>query len=66
MNGTAHTRFVGRRAELDDVAGLIRRSRLITLTGLGGVGKSRLARRVAELHRTGPGTTDGPSAPSPA
>jgi predicted ATPase len=57
MNGTAHTRFVGRRAELDDVAGLIRRSRLITLTGLGGVGKSRLARRVAELHRTGPGTT---------
>ena len=37
------TSFVGRRAELDELSELLASSRLITLTGTGGVGKSRLA-----------------------
>ncbi|MBB6438193.1 ATP-binding protein [Streptomyces candidus] len=41
------TGFVGRVSELDHVRGLLRRSRLATLTGPGGVGKSRLALRTA-------------------
>ncbi|MCI3928474.1 ATP-binding protein [Streptomyces sp. AN091965] len=39
--------LVGRRAELAQVARLCRRSRLVTVSGVGGVGKTRLARRVA-------------------
>ncbi|MEU0518050.1 AAA family ATPase [Streptosporangium sp. NPDC006007] len=42
------TTFVGRSAEIAQVVRLLRESRLVTLTGLGGVGKTRLARRVAE------------------
>jgi predicted ATPase len=41
------TSFIGRRAELGDVNALLSTSRLVTLTGLGGVGKTRLALRVA-------------------
>jgi predicted ATPase/DNA-binding CsgD family transcriptional regulator len=41
------TGFVGRISELEHVRGLLRTSRLITLTGPGGVGKSRLALRTA-------------------
>ena len=37
------TRFVGRNRELDQVRRLVRASRLLTLTGAGGAGKTRLA-----------------------
>lgn len=40
------TTFVGRRQELEDVRRLLGAGRLVTLTGVGGVGKSRLALRV--------------------
>jgi DNA-binding SARP family transcriptional activator len=39
--------FVGRETELDDVARLVSGARLVTLTGVGGVGKTRLALEVA-------------------
>jgi predicted ATPase/DNA-binding CsgD family transcriptional regulator/class 3 adenylate cyclase len=41
------TSFVGRSAEIAAVLGEFRRNRLITLTGAGGVGKSRFALQVA-------------------
>ncbi|GLW10497.1 hypothetical protein Misp01_56250 [Microtetraspora sp. NBRC 13810] len=49
------TSFVGRRAELAEIKRLLGVSRLVTLTGLGGVGKSRLAMRAARaVHRSFP------------
>lgn len=39
--------FIGRLAEIDDVARLVSGSRLVTITGPGGAGKTRLAQRVA-------------------
>ena len=46
------TSFVGRRGELAEVRRLLAGSRLVTLTGIGGVGKTRLAlRAAAELRR---------------
>jgi predicted ATPase/class 3 adenylate cyclase len=44
---TERSAFVGRERELAVVAGLVRSARLVTLTGVGGVGKSRLATRAA-------------------
>lgn len=41
------TSFVGRRRESAEIRMLLRSSRLVSLTGLGGVGKTRLALRVA-------------------
>ncbi|WP_433567461.1 protein kinase domain-containing protein [Nocardia sp. CA-151230] len=41
------TSFVDRRIQLSEVGNLLPGSRLVTLTGIGGVGKSRLALRVA-------------------
>ncbi len=41
------TSFVGRRKELAEAKKLLSASRLVTLTGIGGVGKTRLALRVA-------------------
>jgi predicted ATPase/DNA-binding CsgD family transcriptional regulator len=47
------TSFVGRRRELVDTRRLLSSSRLLTLTGVGGVGKTRLALRMAaEVRRT--------------
>jgi predicted ATPase/DNA-binding SARP family transcriptional activator len=47
-------RFIGRRAELDEVIGLLGSARLLTLVGPGGAGKTRLslelAREVAADH----------------
>jgi predicted ATPase/DNA-binding CsgD family transcriptional regulator len=43
----ALTTFVGRAGEVDEVAGLLDRYRLVTVTGPGGVGKTRLAAEVA-------------------
>jgi predicted ATPase/class 3 adenylate cyclase len=44
----AVTSFVGRQAELAELTGLIGERRLVTVTGPGGAGKSRLALAVAE------------------
>ena len=49
------TSFVGRRRELTETRRLLASSRLLTLTGVGGVGKTRLAMRMAaEVRRTFP------------
>lgn len=42
--------FVGRSAELAGLARALDTARLVTVTGAGGVGKSRLAARAAALH----------------
>jgi predicted ATPase/class 3 adenylate cyclase len=43
----APTSFVGRESELDEVQAAVKAHRLVTLTGVGGVGKTRLATEVA-------------------
>jgi predicted ATPase len=49
------TSFVGRRQELVDTRALLSTGRLVTLTGAGGVGKTRLALQVAaQVRRTFP------------
>ncbi len=49
------TTFVGRRHELQETRRLLAGSRILTLTGVGGVGKTRLALRMAaEVRRTFP------------
>jgi non-specific serine/threonine protein kinase len=42
------TSFVGRERELEDVRTLLKANRLLTLTGIGGVGKTRLALALAD------------------
>jgi ATP/maltotriose-dependent transcriptional regulator MalT len=42
------TSFVGRQRELDEVASLLDQSRLLTLTGPAGTGKTRLALQIAK------------------
>jgi predicted ATPase len=42
------SRFVGRQQELADCAALLLESRLVTLTGIGGSGKTRLAIKLAQ------------------
>jgi predicted ATPase/DNA-binding CsgD family transcriptional regulator len=46
--GVPLTSFIGRSAEIEAAAGLLARHRLVTLTGPGGAGKTRLAGQVAE------------------
>ena len=43
----ALTSFVGRAVQVGEVAGLLGEFRLVTVTGPGGVGKTRLAAEVA-------------------
>ena len=45
------TSFVGRRQQLGEIRQLLSDSRLVTLTGVGGVGKTRLALRTAASVR---------------
>ena len=53
----AVTSFVGRGSELADVSALLQESRLLTLTGVGGAGKTRLALEAAA--RSTDGFSDG-------
>ncbi len=49
------TSFIGRRHEVSGVRRLLSTARLVTLTGTGGVGKTRLAQRVSlEMRRAFP------------
>lgn len=43
------TSFVGREAEMGEVREIVERNKLVTLTGAGGVGKTRLAIKVAAM-----------------
>jgi predicted ATPase len=43
----SRTSFIGREKELKEVRDLFQKSRLVTLTGAGGCGKTRLAREIA-------------------
>jgi predicted ATPase/class 3 adenylate cyclase len=42
------TSFIGRDHEIEEIKSLLRRGRLVTLTGAGGTGKTRLAMEVAK------------------
>jgi len=53
--------FIGREAELAAVRALVGRSRLVTLTGAGGAGKTRLGLQVAA--GLADGTGDGCGSP---
>lgn len=55
------TRFIGREREIVDVLGLLAANRLVTLTGSGGVGKSRLGLEVA-MRVEQMGTSEAPVA----
>jgi len=49
----AVTSFVGREQEIAEVSRLLQTTRLLTLTGTGGIGKTRLALKVAPALRHG-------------
>ncbi len=59
-----HGRLVGRAAELDGLTDLLRRHRVVTLAGAGGIGKTRLAEALAaELAAAPDPAHDTPPAP---
>lgn len=45
------TSFIAREREIAEISARLRRARLITLTGTGGIGKTRLALQIAETLR---------------
>jgi predicted ATPase/DNA-binding CsgD family transcriptional regulator len=45
------TAFVGRQEELASLRSVLDKARLVTLTGVGGAGKTRLAARLAEIEQ---------------
>src|SRR6185436_18967918 len=49
----ASSSLVGRRRQVDEIAAALRGSRLLTLVGAGGVGKSRLALETARQIQEG-------------
>lgn len=51
------TELIGREADLGDLAGVLARERMVTLTGTGGVGKTSLA--LAAARRVAEGFPDG-------
>ena len=53
------TSFVGRRRLLTELSGSLARTRLLSLTGVGGVGKTRLALELARLLGPAPDFPDG-------
>ncbi len=56
------TSFVGREEELAEIERLLATTRLFTLTGVGGIGKTRLALRIAE-RLADPSTSSGQAYP---
>ncbi len=52
------TRFVGREREIATVLSMLHPGRLVTVCGVGGAGKTRLAIEVAKLSRARSGTTE--------
>ncbi len=53
----APSRFIGRERELAELSGLLGRSRLVTVTGPGGVGKTRLVTEALRRRRQSGRTT---------
>jgi non-specific serine/threonine protein kinase len=53
LRSRSRTTFVGRQQEVQEVLRSLERTNLLTLTGTGGVGKTRLALRIAELVERG-------------
>ena len=56
--------FIGREDELGAVLELLRTARLVTLSGAGGIGKTRLALEVATLDQDDVGTREVGTLPS--
>ena len=53
------TSFIGREMQIAEIKALLSRTRLLTLTGAGGAGKTRLSLQVAADLLTGDGEGDG-------